>query len=83
MSQGPPLLFKFSRRGTRVDPIRSSLVDTRPLAAFASSAPSNLIASIITHFNVSQEVGILLISVFVAGCVWSFRDCTSRLEQAD
>ncbi|TNY21912.1 major facilitator superfamily domain-containing protein [Rhodotorula diobovata] len=36
-------------------------------ATFASSAPSNLIASIITHFNVSQEVGILLISVFVAG----------------
>ncbi|GAA5870316.1 hypothetical protein JCM3774_004639 [Rhodotorula dairenensis] len=36
-------------------------------ATFASSAPANLIPSIITHFNVSQEVGILLISVFVAG----------------
>ncbi|GAA5924642.1 hypothetical protein JCM3775_005432 [Rhodotorula graminis] len=36
-------------------------------ATFASSAPSNLIASIITHFDVSQEVGILLISIFVAG----------------
>ncbi|KAK4049005.1 hypothetical protein OIV83_004366 [Microbotryomycetes sp. JL201] len=36
-------------------------------ATFASSAPSNLIPSIIAHFNVSQEVGILLISIFVAG----------------
>ncbi|BGP39645.1 hypothetical protein JCM10450v2_003616 [Rhodotorula kratochvilovae] len=36
-------------------------------ATFASSAPANLIASIITHYHVSQEVGILLISVFVAG----------------
>ncbi|ORY88065.1 major facilitator superfamily domain-containing protein [Leucosporidium creatinivorum] len=39
-------------------------------ATFASSAPSNLIPSIITHFHVSEEVGILLISIFVAGyCV--------------
>ncbi|GAA5968906.1 hypothetical protein JCM11641_000774 [Rhodosporidiobolus odoratus] len=39
-------------------------------ATFASSAPSNLIPSIIGHFSVSQEVGILTISVFVAGyCV--------------
>ncbi|BGP55112.1 hypothetical protein JCM8202v2_002707 [Rhodotorula sphaerocarpa] len=36
-------------------------------ATFASSAPSNLIPSIITHFEVSQEVGILLIAIFVAG----------------
>ncbi|GAA6055076.1 hypothetical protein JCM3770_001784 [Rhodotorula araucariae] len=36
-------------------------------ATFASSAPSNLIFSIINHYHVSQEVGILLISVFVAG----------------
>ncbi|GJN88991.1 hypothetical protein Rhopal_001962-T1 [Rhodotorula paludigena] len=36
-------------------------------ATFASSAPSNLIASIITEFGVSQEVGVLLISIFVAG----------------
>ncbi|KAK4056904.1 hypothetical protein OIO90_002154 [Microbotryomycetes sp. JL221] len=36
-------------------------------ATFASSAPSNLIPSIIVYFGVSQEVGILLISVFVAG----------------
>ncbi|GAA5982241.1 hypothetical protein JCM10908_004797 [Rhodotorula pacifica] len=39
-------------------------------ATFASSAPSNLIPSIITHFDVSQEVGVLLIAIFVAGyCV--------------
>ncbi|SCZ92534.1 BZ3500_MvSof-1268-A1-R1_Chr5-2g07952 [Microbotryum saponariae] len=39
-------------------------------ATFASSAPSNLIPSIITHYGVSKEVGILLISIFVAGyCV--------------
>ncbi|SGZ28544.1 BQ5605_C027g10369 [Microbotryum silenes-dioicae] len=39
-------------------------------AAFASSAPSNLIPSIIRHYNVSEEVGVLLISIFVAGyCV--------------
>lgn len=37
-------------------------------ATFASSAPSNLIPSIIEHFNVSEEIGILLISIFVAGC---------------
>ncbi|GAA6036911.1 hypothetical protein NBRC10512_001275 [Rhodotorula toruloides] len=39
-------------------------------ATFASSAPSNLIPSIIGHFHVSQEVGVLLIAIFVAGyCV--------------
>ncbi|GAA6039859.1 hypothetical protein JCM8097_006766 [Rhodosporidiobolus ruineniae] len=39
-------------------------------ATFASSAPSGLIASIIQHYHVSQEVGILLIAIFVAGyCV--------------
>ncbi|CEQ40292.1 SPOSA6832_01927 [Sporobolomyces salmonicolor] len=39
-------------------------------ATFASSAPSNLIPHIIEHFHVSEEVGILLISIFVAGyCV--------------
>ncbi|GAA6063686.1 hypothetical protein JCM10212_003353 [Sporobolomyces blumeae] len=39
-------------------------------ATFASSAPSNLIPSIITYFGVSEEVGVLTISVFVAGyCV--------------
>ncbi|KDE08728.1 hypothetical protein MVLG_01183 [Microbotryum lychnidis-dioicae p1A1 Lamole] len=39
-------------------------------ATFASSAPSNLIPSIITHYGVSEEVGILLIAIFVAGyCV--------------
>lgn len=37
-------------------------------ATFASSAPSNLIPSIIEHFDVSEEIGILLISIFVAGC---------------
>ncbi|GAA5880257.1 hypothetical protein JCM1840_003411 [Sporobolomyces johnsonii] len=36
-------------------------------ATFASSAPSNLIPSIIDHFHVSEEVGVLLISIFVAG----------------
>ncbi|KAM0749464.1 MFS general substrate transporter [Meredithblackwellia eburnea MCA 4105] len=36
-------------------------------ATFASSAPSNLIPSIIKHYNVSEEVGVLLISIFVAG----------------
>lgn len=36
-------------------------------ATFASSAPSNLIPSIIVHFGVSEEVGILLIAIFVAG----------------
>ncbi|GAA6025071.1 hypothetical protein JCM11491_006062 [Sporobolomyces phaffii] len=36
-------------------------------ATFASSAPSNLIPSIITHYGVSQEVGVLTISIFVAG----------------
>ncbi|GAA5963648.1 hypothetical protein JCM3765_003529 [Sporobolomyces pararoseus] len=39
-------------------------------ATFASSAPSNLIPSIITHYGVSQEVGTLTIAIFVAGyCV--------------
>ncbi|GAA5994745.1 hypothetical protein JCM5350_005659 [Sporobolomyces pararoseus] len=39
-------------------------------ATFASSAPSNLIPSIITHYGVSQEVGVLTIAIFVAGyCV--------------
>lgn len=38
-------------------------------AAFASSAPSNLIPDIIAHYNVSEEIGILLISIFVAGYV--------------
>jgi hypothetical protein len=39
-------------------------------ATFASSAPSNLIPSIIQYFGVSEEVGILTISLFVAGyCV--------------
>lgn len=38
-------------------------------ASFASSAPSNLIPSIIEHFGVSEEVGILLISIFVAGYI--------------
>lgn len=37
------------------------------LPAFASSAPSGLVPSIIEHYDVSQEVGILLISIFVAG----------------
>ncbi|GAA5912849.1 uncharacterized protein JCM6883_004852 [Sporobolomyces salmoneus] len=39
-------------------------------ATFASSAPSNLIPSIIAHYGVSQEVGVLTIAIFVAGyCV--------------
>ncbi|GAA6014046.1 hypothetical protein JCM10207_000218 [Rhodosporidiobolus poonsookiae] len=39
-------------------------------ATFASSAPSGLIPSIIEHFDVSSEVGVLLIAIFVAGyCV--------------
>ncbi|GAA5966389.1 hypothetical protein JCM8115_002855 [Rhodotorula mucilaginosa] len=39
-------------------------------ATFASSAPSGLIPSIIEHYNVSEEVGVLLIAIFVAGyCV--------------
>jgi multidrug resistance protein len=39
-------------------------------ATFASSAPSQLLPSIIGHFHVSQEVGILTIALFVAGyCV--------------
>lgn len=39
-------------------------------ATFASSAPSNLIPSIIQHYGVSQEVGVLTIAIFVAGyCV--------------
>ncbi|GAA5943153.1 MFS transporter [Sporobolomyces koalae] len=37
-------------------------------ATFASSAPSNLIPSIITYYGVSQEVGVLTIAIFVAGC---------------
>jgi protein-S-isoprenylcysteine O-methyltransferase Ste14 len=36
-------------------------------ATFASSAPSNLLPSIITYYGVSQLVGILTISLFVAG----------------
>ncbi|KAL8287242.1 hypothetical protein RQP46_003694 [Phenoliferia psychrophenolica] len=36
-------------------------------ATFASSAPSNLIPAIIEDLHVSEEVGILLISIFVAG----------------
>ncbi|KAI5477609.1 hypothetical protein MNV49_006096 [Pseudohyphozyma bogoriensis] len=36
-------------------------------ATFASSAPSNLIPQIIEHFHVSEEVGVLLIAIFVAG----------------
>mgnify|MGYP001590630148 FL=1 len=42
-----------------------SVVD-RLHAAFASSAPSNLIPAIIEDLHVSEEVGILLISIFVA-----------------
>lgn len=39
-------------------------------ATFASSGPSQLIPSIITYFNVSQEIGVLTIALFVAGyCV--------------
>ncbi|SCV72568.1 BQ2448_4105 [Microbotryum intermedium] len=39
-------------------------------STFASSAPSNLIPSIIAHYRVSEEVGVLLIAIFVAGyCV--------------
>ncbi|GAA5837887.1 hypothetical protein JCM5353_006454 [Sporobolomyces roseus] len=39
-------------------------------ATFASSAPSNLIPSIIAHYGMSEEVGVLTISLFVAGyCV--------------
>lgn len=39
-------------------------------ATFASSAPSQLLPSIIGHFHVSEEVGILTIALFVAGyCV--------------
>lgn len=45
-------------------------------SAFASSAPSNLIGPIISEFNVGQEVGTLLISIFVAGyCVGPLREC--------
>ncbi|GAA5901619.1 hypothetical protein JCM6882_006025 [Rhodosporidiobolus microsporus] len=36
-------------------------------ATFASSAPSGLIPSMMERFSVSQEVGILLIAIFVAG----------------
>ncbi|KAL8284286.1 hypothetical protein RQP46_005035 [Phenoliferia psychrophenolica] len=37
------------------------------VATFASSAPSNLIPAIIEDLHVSEEVGILTISIFVAG----------------
>jgi len=36
-------------------------------STFASSAPAGIMTSVITHYHVSTEVGILTISLFVAG----------------